>query len=419
MKKILQSRFYFAILAAAIITSAGCGGGSHAAGNTTVGGGGGGNGGGGAGSNVQAITVNTGPTAAPPTNEVSVDSAFTSVKVCSPGSTTNCQTIDGILVDTGSPGLRVLSSALTISLPQQTGPSGSPIVECLPFLASTTWGPVETADVTIAGEQASSVAIQVIGTSKFPAIPAACTSFGPPQEDLAGLGANGILGVGNFQQDCGEACTLSGAANPGLYYACPASGCAVTEESLANQVQNPVARFAMDNNGVVIQFPAVNAPEASVSGSMIFGIGTQSNNALGGATVFTSDPNTGDFTTTFKGTTTGLAFLDTGSNGIYFLTPSITGLPTCKDFTFWYCPATKQNLSAVVKGTNGSTVTVNFTVANADSLVANSSNAALPGLGGPSPGLFDWGLPFFYGRTVFVAIEGKSTPGGTGPYWAF
>lgn len=29
---------------------------------------------------------------------------------------------------------------------------------------------------------------------------------------------------------------------------------------------------------------------------------------------------------------------------------------------------------------------------------------------------FDWGLPFFYGRNVFTAIEGQSTPGGTGPY---
>ena len=40
-------------------------------------------------------------------------------------------------------------------------------------------------------------------------------------------------------------------------------------------------------------------------------------------------------------------------------------------------------------------------------------------LGGPNAGSFDWGLPFFYGRAVFTAIEGQSTPGGAGPYWAF
>ena len=38
---------------------------------------------------------------------------------------------------------------------------------------------------------------------------------------------------------------------------------------------------------------------------------------------------------------------------------------------------------------------------------------------GENPGGFDWGLPFFYGRSVYVAVVGRSTPGGAGPYWAF
>ena len=57
-------------------------------------------------SNVQAITVNAGPSGN------TANGAFTSVTVCTPGRST-CQTIDGILVDTGSSGLRILSSALT------------------------------------------------------------------------------------------------------------------------------------------------------------------------------------------------------------------------------------------------------------------------------------------------------------------
>ena len=30
-----------------------------------------------------------------------------------------------------------------------------------------------------------------------------------------------------------------------------------------------------------------------------------------------------------------------------------------------------------------------------------------------------WGLSFFFGRTIYTAIEGQSTSGGVGPYFAF
>jgi hypothetical protein len=65
---------------------------------------------------------------------------------------------------------------------------------------------------------------------------------------------------------------------------------------------------------------------------------------------------------------------------------------------------------------------VSFSVANADQLfAANPSFNAFSNLAVPSGDTttFAWGLPFFFGRTVFTAIEGRSTPGGTGPYFAF
>ena len=372
------------------------------------------------GSNVQPITVNTGPAAGPPYNEPYVDGAFTSVTVCVPGSATNCQTISGILVDTGSSGLRILSSTLTLSLPQQTGSNGNPIVECLPFLDGITWGPVQTVDMTIAGEQAKSLAIQVIGSPKFSTIPDGCTSYGVPEDDLENLGANGLLGVGSFVQDCGDACTTTGPSNPGLYYTCPSSGCEVTTESLSNQVQNPVSLFARDNNGVIIELPAVSGAETSITGSLVFGIGTQSNNGLGSATVYTIDPSTGNFTTVYGGVSyEDASFLDSGSNALYFLDSNTTGIPTCRDYNFWYCPSTTLNLSASNQGTNGATGTVDFVVGNADTLTANANDAAVNGLAGPIPGSFDWGLPFFFGRNVYTAIEGQNTPGGVGPYWAY
>jgi hypothetical protein len=367
--------------------------------------------------NVQSISVTTGPAVS--AGLLSINMAFTSVTVCVPGSTTQCQTIGGILVDTGSSGLRVLSSALTVPLKQQTGPGGNPIAECGEFIDSETWGPVATADISLAGEKASSVPIQVIGSAGF-SVPTTCSDLGPIQDDLESLGMNGILGVGNFVQDCGEGCTESGASNAGLYYSCPSSGCAVTTEGLSEQVSNPVAFFATDNNGVIVELPAVSGAETSVTGSLIFGIGTQSNNGLGSATVYTINPENGEFTTTFKGQVlTDASFLDTGSNAIYFLDSASTGLPTCTDLTFWYCPSSTQSFSAVTQGANGATATINFSIANADTLTFNTNNTVAAGLGGPSPGLFDWGLPFFYGRNVYTAIEGSSTPGGDGPYWAY
>ena len=61
-------------------------------------------------------------------------------------------------------------------------------------------------------------------------------------------------------------------------------------------------------------------------------------------------------------------------------------------------------------------------MANGDQLFAANptfmafDNIALPN---PDPTGFGWGLPFFFGRSVFTAFEGKSTPGGPGPYVAF
>jgi Protein of unknown function (DUF3443) len=359
------------------------------------------------GQNVQPISVNSGP------DGNYANGIFTSVTVCVPG-TSQCQTINDVLVDTGSTGLRIVSSALTESLPEQKGPNGNPVAECLQFLAAMTWGPVEMADIQMAGESASSVPIQVLSDTAFP-LPAQCKNTGlPTQDTVQTLGANGILGVGTFAQDCGGGCTQS-TSNPGLYYECPSSGCVVTTESVTAQVQNPVALFSSDNNGVLIELPAVSGPQASLSGSLIFGIGTQSNNALGSAKVYTAS-SSADFTTTFQSQALTQSFIDSGSNGLFFPDSSI---PACTKATGFYCPAATKNLSATVTGMNNASATISFSVANAETLFASPGDFVFGDLAGPASGVFDWGLPFFFGRNVFTTIEGASTPNGTGPYWAF
>jgi hypothetical protein len=361
------------------------------------------------GSNVQSISVNDGPAGN------YANGVFTSVTICIP-STSNCQTIGGILVDTGSYGLRLLSSAgggaLTLSLPTQSGPIG----ECAPFVDGYTWGPVATADIQISGETASSVPVQIVDPT-FAAIPTECTDFGIPENDtLQSLGTNGILGVGPFLQDCGGACTQTGSANPGLYYNCSSGACQVTTQAVAQQVANPVGSFATDNNGVIVELPAVTEPTASITGSLVFGIGTQSNNGVSGVQVFPINAE-GEFSTTYSGQSYQ-AFVDSGSNAYFFLDSGTTSLPVCSDASAFYCPSSPANLSATT--VSGSvTEQVNFTVDNADTLFSDQTASVFPGLAGPNTGTFDWGLPFFFGRNVFTAIESSTTPAGTGPYWAF
>jgi hypothetical protein len=276
---------------------------------------------------------------------------FVSATLCEPG-TTNCQTIDHLLVDTGSVGVRVLESELRVTLPAAMSTSGLGLAECTPFVDGTAWGPVKFADVTIGGETAPNLPVQLIGENTY-TMPPDCT--GTAITNFETLAANGILGVGVNLQDCGDPCAQQAIAhNPGLYYACSAAtatSCKITPVPVAQQVAHPVAGFPVDNNGTIIQLPSVPANGLpSVSGTLVFGIGTQANNGLGSVTVLALDA--GYVSTTFPagGTKTYTSYLDSGSNGLFFLNAATTGLTPCassglKDF---YCPISTTNLSATL-----------------------------------------------------------------------
>jgi hypothetical protein len=372
--------------------------------------------------NVVAVTVDPGPQ-----NIGYVDGIFASVTFCVPGGT-DCQTIDHLLVDTGSVGVRVLESELTLALPDATGAAGQLLVECMPFVDGTAWGPIKTADVKIGGEIATGLPIQLIGEKAF-TLPSACT--GTPITDFESLAANGILGVGSFLQDCGTPCAqpARSASNPGLYFTCSGQTgpCAVASVPVAQQVAHPVAAFPEDNNGVIIQLPSLPEGGAfSVPGLLVFGIGTQANNGLGGAKVFPLDA-VGFMGTAFPvGGPTYTSYIDSGSNGLFFLNTATTKLKLCgskaKDF---YCPSVTTNLSATILGSDGTSADVSFRVANAINL--DLCSFAFDALAGPMPGFptdprvpgFDWGLPFFFGRSVYTAIENRAAEGNVGPFFAF
>src|SRR5271166_988155 len=274
-----------------------------------------------AGKNIQPITVDGGPLGN------YTNAAFVSVQVCVPGTST-CQTIDHVLVDTGSFGLRLLASQVTVNLPVLTDGNGNTLNNCIQFLDNSfLWGNVAQADVKMAGETASSTSIQLIATPTGYLIPAGCT--GTNEDTQQTLLANGILGVGPEPFDCGTGCDPVQNPNgtiPQVYYACStASGCSLTLVSCGTlcgdtapniQVTNPVFNFSGDNNGVIVELPAVNGTAATVSGNLVFGIGTQSNNALGSAAVLQLSND--EFTTIFSGENLPNSFIDSGSNTLGF-----------------------------------------------------------------------------------------------------
>jgi hypothetical protein len=359
-----------------------------------------------------ANTVRVSVDAGPAGNTVNVP--YASVTICAPG-TSRCQTIDHMIVDTGSSGIRVFASLLNASLglPQQTTSAGA-LGECTQFADSSVWGSVRLADIRIGGETAASLPVQLMSDPNFAAIPSACSSTGVVAATVQSFGGNGIIGIGPQREDCGPSCEQS--ANIGVYYACNGSTCQGTALPAAQQVTNPVVKFAVNNNGVLLKMPSLpGGTVGTATGTLVFGIGTASNNALGDATVYTISASTGTFTTVYKGRTFRSAFIDSGSNGYFFNDSTI---PACS--SGFYCPNSALTLTAANTGLNNVTGNVTFTVANANNLFS-TDNTAFDSLGGSglASTMFDWGLPFFFGRNVFTAIEGAATPKGAGPYFAY
>ncbi|WP_422449411.1 DUF3443 family protein, partial [Thermoanaerobacterium sp. DL9XJH110] len=76
------------------------------------------------------------------------------------------------------------------------------------------------------------------------------------------------------------------------------------------------------NNGVVLSLPAISSAGQGVTvGTLYFGVATQSNNAMSGATVLQTNPRTLNVSATYKNASFPDSFLDSGSN-FFFLNDS-------------------------------------------------------------------------------------------------
>jgi hypothetical protein len=297
---------------------------------------------------------------------------------------------------------------------------GSELGECAFFGAGSTWGAVSTADVYIAGEPKISIPIQVIDdTGSFASAPHDCSAGSQLITSPQAAQFDGLLGIGQFGNDVIFT----------DYYDCSSVSCsALAQAPSADIVVNPVASYPVDNNGIVVDLPAIAAGGgASAQGTICFGIGTQTNNQPGSVVTLTEDSDVNsksflDINTVFGGTSAD-AFFDTGSNGYFFDDGEIDQCSEAEAPGF-YCPPSLLTESATNESVDGSASdVVNFDVDNAVSLL-NSGGAAFDNLGGGYDGGntydgFDWGLPFFFGRVVYMGLAGASSPLGAGPYIAY
>ena len=336
------------------------------------------------------------------------------VTVCEPG-TSHCATIDNIMVDTGSTGLRLERSAMPadLVLPVFAGATGKPLAECLRFVHDDAWGPLYRTDLHIGGLVAKSLPIQVISSDLAPQ-PAGCpVSAAKPT-------SNGTLGIGPHVYNCQGVCAQN-AGRPDVFVWeagswQPFPG-AVPAES---RLPNPITFFPQHGNGVVLEMPA--SPEGGtdeIVGTLTFGVGTSVNNRMRGAKLLHLNTS-GYFTTRFDGVDFSRSYIDSGTETYLF---ADDGLPRCPGMVWAFCVSPSRTLEAMMVGTDGRQIRVPFTVGDYRGALDRRVGAwdGFAEVAERSTNAFVWGAPFFVGRRVALVFDGKvtsDTGAVTGPFYA-
>jgi hypothetical protein len=350
-------------------------------------------------------------------NSATPNLLFTTLTICDP-TNSNCQTIDHILVDTGSGGLRIFKQALTVSLTQVVNDQGAALAACEAFARGNAWGPVQMASVKLASEPAITIPVQVIdatfGTQPSPS-PCDIGAWSSPMD----MHANGILGID------------VGLPDPeGSYFACQANACTQFTPPAAQRVANPVLALPADNNGVIISLPGIpDDGQATVYGTLVLGINTAWNNdpkTYSPNGVFPVKLNSNDpaGASTTADNVSFLSFLaDTGSNMYIFTDPAIA---LCDSLSSKlgnggpYCPGAPKNFAVKVTGTDGKVWNFQVWLRDQTTLTA-TGNLAFNDLGADVQNLdfFFAGLPFFYGKHVYLGYATRSSSLGDGPLYGY
>lgn len=359
------------------------------------------------------VTVSTGP------QNNYLNGLYGSITLCN--SSNICTTVNNVIFDTGSVGVRIVKSALPNGfLSADSDGNGGTYSNCGVFASGYTWGDVSSATITLGGLTSSQkVPVHIIGQSNY-SVPSSCSSGnGSAMNTVSSLGANGIIGIGLFKYDCGSTCVNYQTTS---YFSCKNNTCTSTRIPLTSQLLNPVAAMpAPYNNGNVISLPAIpSTGSKNVNGSIYLGIGNATNNTFSPKAVINTD-NNGYINATMNGKTFSQSFLDSGTS-IYGITDSSIPLCSQSGFTDYFCPSSTYSPSIILSNaskTQNSTVTL--TIDNAYNLIQTGNNAFYNMAFNFSSwsSSVDLGLTFFFGKNVATGIEGTSSNIGSGTYFAF
>lgn len=341
---------------------------------------------------------------------------FVSVTLCNPGGD-SCQSIDRVLLDTGSTGLQIVSPEVlppALNLPNVMSANGKPLRHCTQFGDTTAlFGSLRKATVKIGEQTVPDLVVKVAGDSDVDPSVVDDTCPGLHPRSATAFGANAVLGIGTSLADCNDCVTN---LKQSTYSEC-GTDCQPASVTQAMLLKNPAAQFAQNNNGFSVVLPPVPASGATaLAGVVRFGIGTRPDNGLGKAVVLDALNPYGTVYTDYGGLRKA-SFFDTGTNHISF---SDKFLPQCFYSRVFYCPSSDSKRSADVVSASGTSLTLDFVVKNVDALsplvAAAGTGAFVPNSGLSS--MFIWGLPAFFGRTITFGIDQAKAGSLTGPFIA-
>ncbi|MCW6507443.1 DUF3443 family protein [Lichenifustis flavocetrariae] len=338
-----------------------------------------------------------------------------SITLCEPG-TDRCATVDDIMVDTGSTGLRLEASALPseFRLPPFLGPDGKSLAECLRFVHDDAWGPLFRADLRIGGMTVPGLPIQIIADDPRPCPDGCPISTAKPT-------SNGTLGIGPHLLDCQGDC-LQDPSRPGVFEQEGGSWRPIRGSvPAASRLPNPISLFPNHRNGVVFDLPAVPARDTNeIVGTLTFGVGDAANNGIGDARIVRMDEN-GLFTTLYGTAAFAASYIDSGTE-TYILADD--HLPRCAGMSWAFCVSPERTFAATMVGFDGMHVPITFKVGDYRSALDHHVGA-WDGFAEAANALsqaFVWGAPLFLGRRIALVFDGMEVDGlkrTQGPLYAF